>query len=98
MSDVNCPYCDKEIEICNDDGFGLDESKTHQYECPHCEKYFVFTASICVSYEAGKADCLNDGQHHYKMTRHYPIRYRRMRCTVCGDEKSMQGELNGQEN
>lgn len=85
--DVDCPYCGKEVEICNDDGFGMDEDQKHEYECPHCEKNFVFTTCISISYDAEKADCLNDGEHNYEQTKHYPERYRRLRCTMCGDEK-----------
>jgi len=86
MADVNCPYCDAEIDICHDDGFGMEEDETHQYECHECLKYFVFTTSISVYHEAEKADCLNDGKHDWKPTVTSPIQYTRMRCSMC-DEK-----------
>ncbi len=25
MKDINCPYCDAELDICHDDGFGYEE-------------------------------------------------------------------------
>lgn len=34
--DLNCPYCDKELEVCHDDGFGYEEGVKHQMECSGC--------------------------------------------------------------
>ena len=66
MSDVDCPYCGKGLEICHDDGFGYDEDVRHEYECGHCGKNFVFTTSISFWYAAEKADCLNGQPHNLK--------------------------------
>lgn len=84
-----CPYCDSEVEICHDDGFGYEESQTYQYECPECEKNFVFTTSIHFYHSAEKADCLNGGEHDYKETATFPRRYTQLVCTMCGDEKPL---------
>ena len=94
MSDLNCPYCNAEIEICHDDGFGYEEDIKHQQECYECEKTFTFTTSISFYYEPEKADCLNDGEHDYEVTRHFPERYRRLRCTMCDHEKPLDTESN----
>lgn len=96
MSDVNCPYCNKEIEICHDDGHGLDEDKTHQDQCPHCEKHFVFTTSISIDHYAEKADCLNGADHQWEPARMYPQVWLYDRCKVCGDEtpKRINPEFN----
>ena len=51
MSDLECPYCEKDCEVCHDDGFGYEEGKKHQMECPHCGKSFVFETSISFYYE-----------------------------------------------
>jgi transposase-like protein len=87
MSDIECPYCDHDIEINHDDGFGYDEGVTHQYQCPSCEKSFVFTTSISFYYDAEKADCLNDGEHEWKPTTTIPRLASRMCCSTCGDER-----------
>ena len=87
MSDVECPYCGAEQEICHDDGFGYEEDRLHEMECCECEKTFVFTTSILFMYEPSKADCLNDGEHQFKPTGTVPRKYTRMRCSECGLER-----------
>ena len=89
---IECPYCEREFDICHDDGFGYEEGVKHQYECPYCEKKFVFETSISFYYEAEKADCLNDGEHDYKLTHTYPKEFSRMKCSMCGDEREMTEE------
>jgi len=61
--DINCPYCDAELEVCHDDGFGYAEDKRHEMDCGDCGKTFVFTTSIIFHYSPEKADCLNGEQH-----------------------------------
>jgi ssDNA-binding Zn-finger/Zn-ribbon topoisomerase 1 len=39
MKDVNCPYCDAELEINHDDGNGCHEDRIYTQECPECEDY-----------------------------------------------------------
>ena len=83
MTDINCPYCDAELDICHDDGFGYDESKSHEMQCSECDKYFLFDTSISFSYEAKQADCLNGSEHEYKLSRTYPKEYSKLRCVHC---------------
>lgn len=90
--DIECPYCEKELDICHDDGFGYKEGVKHHYECPHCEKQFVFETSISFYYEAEKADCLNDDKHDYKLTHTYPKEFSKMKCSMCGNEREMTDE------
>jgi len=59
MSYEQCPYCDAEIEIENDDNY--NESETYQQECSKCGKTFVYTISI--DHHCYKADCLNRDNH-----------------------------------
>lgn len=61
--DVECPYCEAELEINHDDGYGYAEDQKHQQICGSCDKTFVYTTSISFHYRTGKADCLN-GQPH----------------------------------
>ena len=92
MSDLNCPYCGIEIDIRHDDGFGYEENELHEYECPECEKNFIFEAVLSWDFFPLKADCLNDGNHIYQPTKTYPIEFTRLRCTICGHEKPLEKE------
>jgi hypothetical protein len=92
MSDVECPYCEAEQEICHDDGYGYTEGEIYQQECSSCGKVFIFTTSISFNYDAERADCLNGGEHIYKRTITAPRWAARDRCEVCGDEKPIPEE------
>lgn len=87
MDDINCPYCDEEIQINHDDGQGYREDELHQQECDACGKIFVFTTSIHYYYDAKKADCLNGAEHKYQPTMTFPKEYTRMRCIFCDEER-----------
>ena len=87
MKDVDCPYCEKPIQINHDDGFGYEEDYQHEYQCPHCEKNFIFWTTISVDHQAEKADCLNDGNHDYGKTKTIPVEFARLKCRICGHEK-----------
>ena len=89
MKDINCPYCNAELNIDHCDGQGYDEDELHQQECEDCNKSFVFTTSIIYSYYPSKADCLNGGNHNYKIVTTYPKYFSKMRCTSCDDERSL---------
>lgn len=92
MRDVNCPYCDAEVEINHDDGYGYGEDEVFEQECGECEKHFVYTTSISFSYDAKQADCLNDGEHSWKPTATHPREFTKMRCTVCDNTRSCTPE------
>ena len=85
--DLECPYCETELEVCHDDGFGYEEGVNHQMECSNCEKSFVFQTSISFYYEPEKADCLNDGKHEWKPQTCYPKEFTKMECQSCGDTR-----------
>lgn len=87
--DINCPYCDAELEVCHDDGFGYEESVKHQMECGECGKNFVFETSISFSYDAEKADCLNGESHEYKLSCTFPKEFSKMVCKHCDDEREL---------
>ena len=91
MSDVNCPYCGAGQEINHDDGYGFEENAAHQQVCGECGKTFVFTTSIIYHYESEKADCLNGGKHDWQETRTIPRCFRKLRCSMCGEEKKIEG-------
>lgn len=88
MKDTNCPYCNADIEICHDDGFGYAEDEAHQMECPNCGKNFIFYTTISFNYDPQKADCLNGAQHKWKASSTYPKRYSHMRCVICDQTRT----------
>ncbi len=85
--DLECPYCETELEVCHDYGFGYEEGVKHQMECSNCEKSFVFETSISFYYEPEKADCLNDGKHEWKPQTCCPKEFTKMECQSCGDTR-----------
>ena len=89
MSDIKCPYCDHEQEVCHDDGQGYEEDRLHEMDCFECEKTFTFTTMISFDYEPSKADCLNGGEHNYKPTRTIPKAFTRMSCSECEGKREL---------
>ena len=87
MSDLECPYCGKDCDVCHGDGFGYEEGVKHQMECPHCGKSFVFETSISFYYEPAKAACLNGADHKWEQSKTFPREFTVMRCKMCGKER-----------
>lgn len=87
--DLNCPYCDAELEVCHDDDFGYEEGIKHEMQCYICDKNFVFETSICFYYEPIKVDCLNGGEHEYELTATALEEFSKMRCKFCEDEREL---------
>lgn len=88
MYDVNCPYCDADLEICHDDGYGYEEDRVHEQECPECDKTFAYTTSTSFHYEVNKADCLNGADHAWEPMKIYPKHWPdAKRCADCGLEE-----------
>lgn len=86
--DVECPYCNADIEINQDDGHGCREGETYSQQCGECDKYFVFTTSIHFYYDAEKADCLNGEEHKWESVKNYPNYYPDwVRCATCDEDK-----------
>ena len=83
MSDLQCPYCEEELEVCHDDGFGYDEDEAHEMECSECSKLFVFNTVISCDYYPQKADCLNGSKHQYVPIATAPKAFTTMRCIGC---------------
>lgn len=87
MSDAKCPYCNREIEIIHDDGYGYEENILHEQQCCHCDKTFTYRTQIMIYYETQKAPCLNGSKHNYKPTITYPLKYTTMECIACGETR-----------
>lgn len=85
MSDIECPYCGHEQEVCHDDGKNYEEDATNQMDCYECEKTFVFSTVISFDYYPYKADCLNGSEHRMKPVKHFPKHHPDwVRCEDCG--------------
>jgi len=94
MYDEECPYCQHEVEIDHDDGYGYDEGETYHQECFYCNKTFIYTTEISFDHYLKKADCLNEGRvHDYKETHTYPKVCATMQCTMCGDKQPLPTEV-----
>lgn len=87
MSEAECPYCGHYQEISHDDGYGYDENYTYEQECHSCEKVFSFTVEFSISYNTGKAPCMNGEPHSYKPTATAPKWWTKMRCEWCDEER-----------
>jgi len=88
MADTECPYCGADVEIVHDDGYGYEEGEAHQQECGDCGKTFVYYTHISFSYEAQKADCLNEGgEHNWKPSITFPKCATKMVCAMCDKER-----------
>ena len=88
MSDVDCPYCGKGVDICHDDGFACEDGFYGQYECPWCEKSFMIDTSISIDHDAYPAPCLNgDAEHDFQMSKTFPVECARCECRVCKTPK-----------
>ena len=85
--DLQCPYCGVEADVCHDDGF-YEEDFLHEMECGFCGKTFTFNTIIAISYEAHKADCLNEGEHIWEPTTTYPIECTKMGCKTCEETRN----------
>ena len=63
MNDANCPYCEKDIEICHEDGYGYEEGEVYEQECCECCKIFGYTTMVTYSYKEFKLPCSNGEPH-----------------------------------
>jgi hypothetical protein len=87
---IECPYCGWEQET-PDDGYSYDVG-IHRKECAGCGRSFAYETTISISYEAYAAPCINgDAEHNWRETKTFPRRFRKMRCSVCGEEKEIEG-------
>jgi len=90
IMDLECPYCEKEIDDPDD---CYEPCVDYEHECQHCEKNFVFVVEYTRHYSAKKSECLNGAPHQYKKTATYPPEFARMRCVDCGHEEDIEQYL-----
>jgi len=96
MSDTECPYCNADVEICHDDGYGCEENQTHTQECGSCGKTFTFTTSVSFYYETEQAPCQNGEPHDLQDIHGCPKEFfvGKKRCKWCGEEIMVDTEAN----
>ncbi len=88
---AECPYCGKKQEIDND-GCSYDEGNIYQQECAGCGKNFAYVTTVSIFHEAFAAPCMNgDAGHDWRVTKTFPRCYRKLRCSICGEEKEIEG-------
>ena len=92
MDIVECPYCKEDVELNHDDGAHYNENEMEQERCEGCDKYFMVSGSVSWDYEGYKADCQNGTEHDYKITNTFPIKYSRMCCSMCEEEREPTAE------
>ena len=85
FSDIECPYCEKGLEINHDDGYGYEEDEVFEQKCEHCGKTFTYTTSISFYHEAQKAPCLNGKPHNWIDISGFPEGFQsnRHKCSYC---------------
>lgn len=88
MFNCQCPYCN---EMIDDPDECYEPDVTYEHECPHCEKVFVFTVDYIRVYRENRAACLNGEPHNFKKTDTFPPEFARLRCSMCGEEKPLNG-------
>ena len=87
---IECPYCGWEQET-PDDGYSYDVG-IHRKECAGCGRSFAYETTISISYEAYAAPCIDgDAEHDWKETGTFPRCFRKLQCSVCGEEKEIEG-------
>ena len=95
MSAVECPYCEAEFEVCQDEGFACKDSEDYDLACIYCEKTFIITPCVSYSFDARKANCKNgEAEHKIKDKIGHPREfYIGMKyCTDCGEEFNTKKE------
>ena len=71
MSNIECPYCYADNDVCHDDDEGFQEGVKHEMQCSTCNHNFTFETAVTVNYYPEKADCLNGSPHDLYTSRTY---------------------------
>ncbi len=85
MSDVNCPYCNAEIEVY-DWAENKKEGEYFERECPECNKNIFVCFETTPNFSAEEAPCLNGEEH--KWSKVYSSLYGEYLECLCGETKN----------
>lgn len=91
MSDVNCPYCNAEIDLDLSDG-GYEQDTLHETSCDECDKNFIYTTSLIYHHDSYAAPCLNGEPHSFKRTHVSPKFFTKMKCEYCDEQRELTPE------
>jgi len=89
-NDAECPYCGYKFDVEEP----LDEDELDQIECDECGKIFLLSCVISYDYYTKEASCQNGGEHDWQLTNHNPPLFAKERCSICGDEREPEIEMN----
>jgi transposase-like protein len=56
MPDIKCPYCEEELYINHDDGYGYEEDKTFEQDCSLCGRTFTYTTTYKFHYNVSNQE------------------------------------------
>jgi transposase-like protein len=88
--DLTCPYCGHEFDNTT---LGLSATTKHQQVCPECKKTFVFRVGYePYYYDIEPSDCLNGGKHTWVCDVVKPVKFTKMVCSDCGEERNLTEE------
>jgi hypothetical protein len=95
MSDLICPYCEKEVKPDED---CCEQDTPYEKECEFCEKSFIYFIDYDPCYTEKKAPCLNGEEHDFQPIIGYPSEYfkNKMRCSFCSEERDFLEARNEQ--
>jgi hypothetical protein len=77
---LTCPYCEHSFRYRHD---GEEAGERYEEECPKCSKIFAYEIEFEILTTAFKADCLNGGEHEWKISACYP-EFMTQRYCACG--------------
>jgi len=92
LSNVNCPYCDAENSIYEE-----ELNTVHETECGECDNTFTYTIEMQPVYLVHRADCLNDIHNYEQIGQVQKFNQKngqigkitRFKCKECDAERSV---------
>jgi hypothetical protein len=84
MSDITCPYCERESDCYDGDHFS--EAETREWQCPECKKFCNLVCQVSVEYIATQASCRNGDEHAIVDSNSFPKVWGgrvRQHCSIC---------------
>lgn len=87
MNEIECPYCNKEVEEPDE---AYEEDCRYELECNECQKTFQVSPYYIKGYHVIPTPCLNGEPHKYKPIKGYPTEFfeNKVRCNDCEAEST----------
>lgn len=89
MSDIECPYCETNCGVPEEN---TGEGDLVEWECDNCQKKFMYYCQYSVDYYSKKVPCLNGGKHKWRAIVGVPVEFfeGKFRCEWCNEEKKKE--------